>query len=32
MKDTEKVLKDLIDKSFSEFNLVQGSSKAKQAF
>ncbi len=25
MKDTEKVLKDLIDKSFSEFNLVQGS-------
>ena len=25
MKDTEKILKDLIDKSFSEFNLVQGS-------
>ena len=25
MKDTEKVLKDLIDKSFSEFDLVQGS-------
>ena len=25
MKDTEKVLKELIDKSFSEFNLVQGS-------
>ena len=25
MKDTEKVLKDLIDKSFSEFNLVKGS-------
>jgi Ribosomal protein S1 len=25
MKETEKVLKELIDKSFSEFNLVQGS-------